>query len=113
AAIDLAAEIATTPSFPAKEFDIVRQQQLAQFEQQLHDPQAVGFTTFEQITQPWPKSDPRRSASAADSIDAINKVTLADVKQFYTDFAGAGHADLSVVGDFEPATVTAQIEKLF
>ena len=112
-AIDLAAEMLKSPSFPAKELEIVRQEQLAALEDRRQDPMTIAFQTISQLTEKWPKSDPRYSMTVAEQIDAVKKVKLAEIKQFYKDFAGAGHGELAVVGDFDPKAITAQIEKHF
>jgi zinc protease len=112
-ALDLAGEMMTTPTFPDKELDLVRQEQLAGLEQQLQDPGAQAWTTYAQITNKWPKSDPRYSQSPAEEIDAIKKVRASDLRSFYKEFVGAGHGELVVVGDFDPAAVSSQVEKLF
>ncbi|MBA3498805.1 MAG: insulinase family protein, partial [Deltaproteobacteria bacterium] len=100
-ALDLGAEIMTSPRFDAKQFEIIKQEKLAALEQQLTDPQSAASTALAQITSPWPKSDPRYSMSAQEEIDAIKRMTLADVKSFYKAFAGAGHGELVVIGDFD------------
>jgi zinc protease len=102
-----------TPTFPDKELELVRQEQLAGLEQQLADPGAQAFTTFSQLTSKWPKSDPRYPESPAEQIAAIKKVTAGQLRAFYKEFVGAGHGELAVVGDFDPAAVTSQVEKLF
>jgi zinc protease len=112
-ALDLSAEMMTSPSFDAKQFDIVKQEKLAALEQQLTDPQAIAFTALQQITSPWPKTDPRYTMSAQEQIDAIKKTSLADVKAFYKEFAGVGKGELAVVGDFDATAIPAQVEKLF
>jgi zinc protease len=113
AALDLAAEIMTSPSFDAKQFEIVKQEKLAALEQQLTDPQAIAFTVLQQITSPWPKGDPRYTMTPQEQVDAVKKATLAEVKSFYKDFAGAGKGELAVVGDFDPNAIGGQVEKLF
>src|SRR5207244_7770475 len=95
-----------------KEMAIVGQVTLASVEQERQGPGAVAFTTMSQLTTKWPKGDPRYPESVAGQIDEWKKVKTADVRQFWKDFAGAGHGELAVVGDFDPAAVTAQIEKL-
>src|SRR5205085_1309860 len=65
AALDLAAELLTAPSFLDKELEIVKQDQLAGLEQQLQDPGAVAFSTMSQLTTQWPKGDPRYPESPA------------------------------------------------
>lgn len=113
AALDLAAEMLKSPSLPAKELEIVRQEQLAALEQQQQDPQAVAFQILGELTSRWPKGDPRHVDSIAEQIAATKRVSLADIKQFYTDFAGAGHGELAVVGDFDAKALAAQIERQF
>lgn len=113
AVIDLAAEMLKNPSFPAKELELVRQEQLADLEQRQQDPMAVAFTTISQLTDKWPKSDPRYDASIAEQIEEIKKVQLGQIKQFYKDFVGAGHGELAVVGDFDPKALSEQIEQHF
>jgi zinc protease len=113
AALDLATEMLTTPSFPDKEFDVVRQEQLAWREQQLQDPNAVAFATLRQLTTKWSKDDPRYPASPAEEIAEIKGAKLQDVRQFYREFAGAGHGELAVVGDFDADAISAQVEKVF
>ncbi|MDX2090769.1 MAG: pitrilysin family protein [Kofleriaceae bacterium] len=112
-ALDLAAEMLTSPSFPAKQLELLKQESLASLEQQLQEPSHVAWVALDQLVSPWPKTDPRFARSVPDEIDATKRVTLADIKAFYRDFAGANHAELVVVGDFEAATLTAQVEKLF
>ncbi len=41
------------------------------------------------------------------------KVTLADVKKFYTNFYGASNAELAIVGDFDAAEAQKLIADLF
>jgi zinc protease len=113
AALDLAAEILKTPSFPAKELELIKQEWLAQLEQQTQDPNAIAFTLLQQLTAPWPKTDPRYTMSPAEQIAAIKAVKLADVKAFYKTFVGAGHGELAVVGDHDAGAIGAQIEALF
>ncbi|HSD86776.1 MAG TPA: pitrilysin family protein [Kofleriaceae bacterium] len=112
-AIDLAAEMLKEPSFPAKELEIVKQEQLAALEERKQDPMSSAFTTLQQLTSKWPKSDPRYPQSVDEQIAALKKVSLGEIKAYYKDFAGAGHGELAVVGDHDPAAITTQIEKQF
>jgi zinc protease len=113
AALDLAAEMLTSPAFPEKQLELIKQEQLAQLEQQLQDPQAIAWAVLSQLTNKWPKTDPRYPMTPAEHIDALKKVTLAEIKAYYKDFVGAGHGELAVVGDFDPAAISAQTERLF
>lgn len=112
-ALDLGAEMLTSPSFPDKQLELVKQETLAALEQQLQNPDSLAFTMLSQLTSPWPKSDPRYTLSPAETIALVKKVTMADIRAFYKTFVGGGHAQLAVVGDFDPAAVSTQVEKLF
>jgi zinc protease len=111
-AIALAFEMLTAPSFPAKELEIVREEQLAALEERQQDPMSAAWNALEQLMSKWPAGDPRYPRSVAERIVATKKVTLGEIKQFYKDFVGAGHGELSIVGDFDPAAIGAQIEAL-
>jgi zinc protease len=43
----------------------------------------------------------------------LRGVTVAKIKSFYKKFYGASHAELAIVGDFDPAQMTKEVEKLF
>ncbi len=113
AVLELAAEILTTPSLPDKEFELVRQAELADLEAELESPDAVVRAELAHLTTRWPKSDPRYPQSATEKIAALKQVRPGEVRQFYKEFVGAGHGELAVVGDCDPATLAPQIEKLF
>jgi zinc protease len=111
-AVALAFEMLTAPSFPANALEIVREEQLASLEERQQDPMSAAWNTLEQLMSKWPKGDPRYPRSVAERIAATKKVTLGEIKKFYKDFVGAGHGELSVVGDFDAAALTSQIETL-
>jgi zinc protease len=112
-ALDLAAEILRSPSFPASELELIKEEEIAALEQQLQDPSSIAWTVLAQLTTQWPKSDPRYPMSAKEKIDAIKRVTVADIQRFYKDFVGATHAELAIVGDTDAAAITTHVDKLF
>ena len=112
-ALDLAAEMLRSPSFPASELELIKEEEIAMLEQQLQDPASVAWTVLAQLTTQWPKGDPRYPMSTQEKIDAIKRVSLADIKSFHADFVGATHAELAVVGETDAAAITAQVDKLF
>ncbi len=112
-ALDLAAEMLRAPSFPANQLDLIKQEHLAYHEQQQQDPTAIAWATFGQLSNRWPKTDPRYTLSPAEQIRETSRVRLADIKAFYKEHVGIAAAELSIVGDFTPESITAQIDKLF
>ncbi|MEI9899605.1 MAG: insulinase family protein [Hyphomicrobium sp.] len=53
-------------------------------------------------------ADVRYNSTLAESVEDVQKVTLAEAKKFHADFVGASNSELSIVGDFDPA----EMEKL-
>jgi zinc protease len=98
----LVAEVLREPSFPAKEFEELRQQQLASIEQMRREPQAIAMLALQQRLNPYERSDPRYVKLPDENIADLKAVTIDDVKKFYQDFYGASKSELVVVGDFDP-----------
>ncbi len=101
ATLKLLAEVLRTPTFPASELEQLRQENLAQIEQQKSDPNSIGQTAFNRHMNPYPKGDVRYTATPEESVADYKAATLEDVKKFYADYYGASVAELAVVGDFD------------
>jgi zinc protease len=106
AVLRLVGEVLRQPAFDADEFKQLKTEQLASIEEQQSEPTSQGFIAFSRYLSPYPAGDPRATLSVEEQIAAINSATLEQVSQFYRDFYGADHAQLAIVGDFDPAEVT-------
>lgn len=111
--IRLMGELARQPSFPESEFQILKEQQLAQLEEQRSDPFALAQIALAQAMDPWPAGHPRHTSSVEEEIEGVRATTLDEVKAFYSDFYGPQAGNIVVVGDFDPAQVRAVIEEAF
>ena len=59
AVMRLVAEILREPAFPASEFELLKQEQLANIEQNKSEPTQIAFTAFGRTLSPFPKGDVR------------------------------------------------------
>jgi zinc protease len=109
----LVGEILKTPSFPAAEFEQIRQESIAGQEAARSEPNTIAGVARSRHVNRYPADDPRAVLTIDESIAALKKVTLDEAKAFYTDFYGASNVELAVVGDFDPAEVRAVTEELF
>jgi zinc protease len=109
----LVAEILREPLFPANEFDLLKQENLAAIEQQKSEPTQIGFTAFARHINQYPKGDVRYVSTTEEDIAEINAATLEQVKQFYHDFYGASNSQLTVIGDFDDKEVAKLALDLF
>jgi len=111
--IRMLAEIARTPSFPADEFQTLKDQQIAQIEALRSEPAALGQIALLRRMDPWPEDSPRYHETLDESVARAKAVTLDQVKAFYNDFYGPQDGNLVVVGDFDPAEIRPVVEKAF
>ncbi len=112
-AINLAASILKTPTFPQEEFDKLKEESLAGIEEQLSEPQALANNKFNRMLNPYPETDVRYVRTLEEEIEDIEELTLEDVVSFYNTFYGASEATVSVVGDFDEGSIKENIDGHF
>jgi zinc protease len=109
----LVAEILREPAFDPKEFDLLRQERLAQMEEQKTEPTALASIALSRALTPYPKGHPLYTMTVDESIAALKAVTLDQVRKIHTDLVGGSSSDLVAVGDFAKDSVTALARELF
>jgi len=98
------------PTFPDAEFNKLKEERLAMIESQKQEPQAIAFNVAQRTMNPYPKGHVFYTMTFDEEIDAIKKLTINDIRQFYKDFYGAQNAVVSVVGAFDEASVRAMLK---
>jgi zinc protease len=112
AALTLIAEVLREPSFPAAEFEQLKQEQIAFLELQLKEPVVVANFALGRHLNPHPKGDPRYVATLEERIAEMRAGDLGAARKFYADFYGASNAELAVVGDFDDQAIEKLIADL-
>ena len=113
-AMQLVAEALKQPSFPAAEFEKLKQENLTQIESQKSEPQAKASEVLGQMrTGHFPKTDVRYQATMAEQTENYTKATLAASMDFYKGFYGASNATLAVVGDFDESAIKTFVQTEF
>lgn len=113
AALRLAAHVLKEPSFPAAEFDQLKNQLVTSIQAQLAEPNARASEAMAQRFNAYPKGDWRHTPTLEESLADIKAAKLEDAKRFHDEFYGAGHAEIAIVGDFDEAKVAALLKELF
>ena len=111
AVIELLGEMLREPAFTKKDFESLRAEMLSKMEEQLSDPIANASVLLMQRLLPFPPDDVRYTPTIKESIERLRKVSAADLALLHRRLWGASAAQLSVVGDFDPATVKGDIAK--
>lgn len=112
-ALRLVADVLREPSFPDTEFDAAKKRLIAGIENRRSDPSALAELSLDRALNPYPKTDVRYIGTIDEQIENANKVTLDDVKKFHSQFYGASHGELVIVGQFDPEPVRKAAVELF
>lgn len=113
AVLRLIGEILREPAFSQNEFELLKQETITQIESQKSEPTSIAFTEMSRHFNVYPKGHPLYAGTIDENIADIKAVTLDDVKKFYKDFYGASNGQMTVVGDFDPAEVSALTTEIF
>lgn len=114
ATLELVGEVLKTPAFDGKEFEQLRREVLAQYEQQKDDPMAIGQIGLQRVLSPFQtKGHPLYVPSLPELITDATALKVEDAKAYHARFYGAQSGYIAVVGDFDEQATQAQLEKLF
>jgi zinc protease len=111
--LSLVRDVLRAPTFPAAEFEQLRNENLTQIESQRNEPMGVGPRELGRAMNTHPKGDIRNTTSFEEALAEYKAAKLADVKRFYDTMYGANHASMALVGDFDAAEVQAQVKSAF
>ncbi len=112
-ALAIVAEMLRQPSFPEAEFEQVKRQALTSIDTQRKDPQSLASLTIARHLNPYPPEHWNYTPTLDERAERMKTVTLEDARRCHRELVGASHADLVVVGDFDPDEVTKLAERLF
>jgi zinc protease len=112
-ALGLLAEAMRKPSFSPDEYEQGKRQAVQGIEQAMDDASANASVALSRATQHYKADDPRYAATFAESIAETQSTRLDDAIAFYRTYWGADHADMAIVGDFDPVAVKAEVTRLF
>jgi zinc protease len=104
-ALAIIAEMLRTPSFPEAEFEQVKRQALTSIDSQRTDPQSLASLTITRQLNPYPPEHWHYTPSLEERAERLKSVTLEEARRCHRELVGAEHADLVVVGDFDPDEV--------
>ncbi|HEV3200262.1 MAG TPA: pitrilysin family protein [Bryobacteraceae bacterium] len=109
-----ARELLREPSFPETEFELIRQQRIAGAESAKTDPNALASMELNRhLNARYKRGDVRYASTIDEQIEDLKKVTLDEVRNFYTQFYGAGEGEISISGQFDPAQAQKLVAELF
>ena len=109
ATLDLVEEILLEPRWDAKEFDLAKQSTVSQIRQLDANPNAIAQREYNLLIY---GKDNIRSRNILGTIDAVNAITIDDLKAYYTRYLSPTVARMHVVGAIDKAKVTGSLSDL-
>lgn len=112
--LKLVSEALKSPAFDAKEFEKLKQENLAAIESQKSEPSAKASEVLGKLTTGhYPKNDVRYRPTLDESIELYKNAKLEEAVNFHKNFYGASNATFSVVGDFDEPALKETIKTEF
>jgi predicted Zn-dependent peptidase len=110
--LDLYTDIILNPSFPQKEFDRLKKEHINNIKRQKTEPFGMAIRVFPKILygEGHPYSGPLDGSGFESSLE---KITLDDVKNYYSTWAKPNNATLIVVGDIAMPDLVSKLETRF
>jgi zinc protease len=113
AVLEILRQVLREPSFPANEFDIIKNETITSIEQNRSDPFPQGFNHIQRLLSRYPSDDVRYVATIDEQLERTKKVTLEQVHTLYNGYLGADHGEFVVIGDFEASEILPILAKTF
>jgi zinc protease len=111
AVLDILRQVLREPSFPANEFDVLKNEAITGIEQNRSDPIAQGLNHIQRVLSRYTSDDVRYVPTVDEQLDRTKKVTLDQVRALYSGYLGADHGELVVIGDFEASEIQPILAK--
>ena len=113
AALKLTAEMLRDSVFSEKEFELLKQENLAALEGALSDPGALADEAIGQHFNIYPKDDVRTAVTYKEGIERTKSAKLEEIRGFHRNFYGADNAQIAIVGDFDEKATNGLLAELF
>ena len=110
ALLDLVASLLKQPSFPEREFVLLRKEGLTAIDAQRNEPQAIATQAVGQALNVYRKGDLRYRPTLDEAAAELKTAKLDDIKRFHRQFYGASHARFALVGDFDAKATQNQLQ---
>ncbi|MFD0725051.1 M16 family metallopeptidase [Lysobacter brunescens] len=112
-ALSLIADVLRSPSFPESEFEQFRLQTITGLENRRKEPSSIANLALAMHFDPWPADHPYRVRSIEEQLADLRALKREDMAAYHREVYGTARGEIAIVGDFDPATMRAQLDSLF
>ena len=112
-AVGLLSQMLSDSTFLPREFDIVRQREIDNYEETKSDPQRLGLHELERLKSPWPRDHILYVQTYDEIIEEIKALSIDRIKAGYQKLFSANNMNVALVGDVQGDEILRDLEKLF
>ncbi|QOY95183.1 insulinase family protein [Massilia sp. UMI-21] len=113
AVMDLVAEVLRKPAFASTEFGEFQRANINATEQAIPEPNPQASVALSRLLDTTPEGHVKHAMTLQEKLASQKATTADEVKAFHGAFYGADNATFAAVGDFDPAALKAQLERLY
>jgi zinc protease len=111
-ALKLLGEILREPAFPEEEFETSKDRMISFSKAGRTEPGALAGNKLSRSLSPYPADDVRYAPTLEESLKRVEGVTIDQIQKVYQLQIGGSHAELGVVGDFDPDTTVRLVKEM-
>jgi zinc protease len=110
--LDVIEEILRQPGFEEREFELLREQSIAELETQAQEPEVLAILAVTRTLNPYDRGDIRYVPTVAEELEDTKALKLDDVKEIHAKFLSGSEGEVSLVGDFEATEVESKLSAI-
>lgn len=110
AALALLEDMLKNPRFDNAEFEKTVVETKAEYEANKNEPMNLAGEKLNKLISAYPKGHPFYATSTDEALEELSKVTLNDLKKYYTDFYGANNSASTFVGELDKGKIKTFLE---
>ncbi len=111
-ALALLGEILREPAFPAEEFETSKRRMASMLSAGGTEPSTLAGNSLSRTLSPYSREDVRYVPTLEETLERARQVTLEQIKTLYATQIGGSHAELGVVGDFDPESTLRLVQEI-
>jgi zinc protease len=111
-ALELLREIVREPSFPTEEFETSKLRMATMLASGRTEPAALARNKLSRALSPYTSDDVRYVPTLEETLERSKHVSLDQIKTLYETQIGGSHAELGVVGDFDPESTVHRVREM-
>lgn len=113
AVLPILSSVLREATLPDEELTLLKNESLSELEQGQTEPQVLAQKEAMRTISPYPAGHPLYEPTITEEISLTKALTRDQLALVYKDYLGAGHGELSIVGDFDASETMAALKPTF